>query len=70
MIRTNLHLLMAKKRLKISDVSNETGISRTTLTAIYYGRCKALQIATIEKLCQFFNCSIGELFEYTEEKGV
>ena len=38
MINNNFSKLLGERLLKISKVSEETGISRTTLTNLYYRR--------------------------------
>lgn len=58
--KNNLALLMAQKKKKISDVSKDTGISRTTLTNIYYERNKSITFEVLEKLCNYFECSVDE----------
>lgn len=61
MIESRLASLMAEKVLKISEVSQATGISVTSLTDLYYRRSKAIQFRTIESLCKYFNCEVGDL---------
>ncbi|MFD1126645.1 helix-turn-helix domain-containing protein [Paenibacillus provencensis] len=67
MVRVNLAVVMAKKRMhSLKEVAAETGISRTTLTALYYEKGKGVQFDTIDKLCGYFNVEVGELLERTE----
>lgn len=67
MIKSNLPILMAQNGCRsISKVSKTTGISRTTLTAIYYGTCKGVQYDTLDKLCAFFDCQIGDILVYSQ----
>lgn len=67
MIKSNLPILMAKQTLRIKDVHEATGITRNTIAALYYGRGKGVQFDTIERLCRYFRCTIGELLEYQED---
>ena len=46
MILCNLAAIMGERRLKISKVAADTGISRTTLTALYYDYGKGVQFDT------------------------
>lgn len=61
MIKCNLSLLMGKHKLKIIDVARETGLNRSTISALYDERAVRIELDTIEKLCQLFNCEVGEL---------
>lgn len=69
MINNNFSTVLGKKLLKITKVSKETGISRTTLTNLYYRRSTYVSFDVLDKLCTYLNCDVGELFEY-EKKGV
>lgn len=62
MIVCNLATLMAKHKIKISKLSADTGISRTTLTALYYGSGKGVQFDTADTLCIYFGIDLGDLF--------
>lgn len=66
MIRCHLARLMGERKMRISDVIRETGLSRNTLTLMYKETAHRVDIDTIDKLCTLFKCTIGELFEYIE----
>ncbi|MEG1641322.1 MAG: helix-turn-helix transcriptional regulator [Ruthenibacterium sp.] len=55
MIQCNLAVLMAERGLKITKVSLDTGISRTTLTALYYNYSQGIQFDTMDTLCLYFD---------------
>lgn len=65
MIKTNLAVLMAERGLKISDVYEATGISKTTLMAISDNTGKGIQYETMDKLCGFFNVTPDSFFVYS-----
>lgn len=50
MIKNKLSRILGERRLKITQLSKETGISRTTLTAIYYDRSEGISFGVLEKL--------------------
>lgn len=64
MVYCNLAVLLAERRMKISNVSADTGISRTTLTALCQNAGKGVQIDTINTLCMYLNINVGELFSF------
>lgn len=66
---SNLPQLMAEKRIKnISEISRETGISRITLTDLYENKeVSRIYATTITRLCEFFECEIGDLLIYERE---
>lgn len=68
-VKSNLHLLMGQKKIRsINQLSKETGISRPTLTRIYNDESDRIEFTTIYKLCDYFNCSVGDLFSIVEEE--
>ena len=64
MIDNKFSMILGAKRLKITDVAKNTGISRTTLTNLYYDRNAAISLDTLDRLCSYLQCGIGDLFEY------
>ena len=62
-INSRLSKLMGERRSKISEVSRKTGISRTTLTKLYYGDGEAVSYGVLEKLCNYFGCGVGDILE-------
>lgn len=67
MISNNFSTILGAKRLKITDVAKNTGISRTTLTNLYYDRNTAISLEKLDKLCEYLQCGVGDLFEYKKE---
>lgn len=65
MIKSNLAVLMAERGLKIADVYNDTGISKTTLMALSENKGKGIQFETIDKLCNYLNISPKDFFVYS-----
>ncbi len=63
MIRCNLSRMMGERKVKIADVARDTGLNRSTVTALYNETATRIDLDTIEKLCKFFNCTIGDLLE-------
>lgn len=68
MIKCQLYKLLHENHVKISDISEATGISRTTLCALNWDKGKGVQFNTLDKLCRYFNCNISDLLVYEEEK--
>lgn len=65
MIKTNLAVLLAERGLKIADVYEATGISKTTLMAISENSGKGIQYDTVDKLCNFLEVEPKDFFVYS-----
>lgn len=63
MIKCNLSRIMGEKKLKISDISRDTGINRGTLTRLYQETAERIDLDVMYQLCAYLNCEVGELFE-------
>lgn len=69
MIRIHLSRLMGERRVKIADLVRETGISRTTLTRIYYEESERIDLDILERLCRYFGVGVPEMLEVVENSG-
>lgn len=65
-MKNNLRVILAKRREKISDVYKATGVSKTTLTALYYERDLNPKMDTLLKIANHLNVSVDNLL--TPEK--
>ncbi|WP_422768220.1 helix-turn-helix domain-containing protein [Photobacterium leiognathi subsp. mandapamensis] len=63
MLKCHLSKLMGENRLKISDISRDTGINRGTITRLYNETATRVDLDVIEQLCDYLDITIAELFE-------
>jgi putative transcriptional regulator len=66
-IRCHLARLMGEKKLKIVDVARETGLNRNTVTLLYKETAQRIDLEAIDKLCDLFECEVGDLLEKHEK---
>ena len=66
MIDSNLAVLLAERNLKITKVSRDTGISRTTLTALCYDHSGGIKFDTLNTLCKYLGITPAEFFSYSQ----
>ena len=52
-----------ERRITISKIAKETGISRTTLTNLKRNNEKGIQFQTLALLLQYLDCSFDDIFE-------
>ena len=67
-VKCNLSNLMGANKLKIMDVVRATGLHRTTVTKLYQETAIKVDLDAIGKLCHFFKCGVGDLFEYQKDE--
>lgn len=61
-MKNRLRILLAEKKMKISELSEELKVSRNTLTAYYYERCSMFRLNIVLKICDYFDCSLDYFF--------
>ncbi|CDM88697.1 helix-turn-helix domain-containing protein [Xenorhabdus bovienii] len=69
MIRCHLARLMGERKMKISDVLRETGLSRNTVTLMYKESAQKIYIEALDKLCRLFECEVADMLEFTDVQG-
>lgn len=66
MIRCRLRVLMAERKLSIQDLSTLSGLSRTTVSALFNEKGTGIQYNTMNALCEVLSVTPGEIFYYEE----
>jgi putative transcriptional regulator len=55
---------MGERKLKVVDVARMTGLHRNTVTLLYNETAARIDVEAMDKLCQLFGVTVGELFEH------
>ena len=73
MIRSRMPLLRVEKeiregrKLPIRVIADETDLSPGAVQRLMTLDAERVDFSTLNSLCKYFNCGIGELLEYVEE---
>ena len=60
----NLDVLLAKRKMSLTELSEKLGISIVNLSILKQNKSKAMRFTTLEAICEVLNCQPGELLEY------
>ena len=63
-IVVNLDVMLAKRKMKLNELSEIVGISVQNLSILKTGKAKAIRFSTLEALCKALECAPGDLLEY------
>ncbi len=63
-IKCNLSTLMGANKYKVIDVHKKTGLSRTTISKLYYDKMERIDYGTLDKLCELFDCEVQDILVY------
>ncbi len=64
MIVVNLDVVMAQRKMSLSELSERVGITIANLSILKTGKAKAVRFSTLEAICRELECTPGDLLEY------
>ena len=67
-IRMNLDVVMAKRKIGLTELSREVDITMANLSILKNNKAKAVRFTTLEALCKALHCQPGDVIEYLEEE--
>lgn len=66
-IRVNLDVMLARRKMSVTELSNQIGITMANISILKNGRARAIRFETLERLCQALDCQPGDILEYTPD---
>ena len=70
MIRINLDVMMAKRKMSLTELAEKVGITMANLSILKTEKAKAIRFSTLEAICKTLDCQPGDILEYIPEKVV
>jgi putative transcriptional regulator len=65
-IKVNLDLLLVRRRMTLTELSDQIGITLANLSILKRGKAKAIRFSTLIALCKALECAPGDLLELDE----
>ncbi len=69
MIRVNLDVMMAKRKIGLSELADKMGLTLSNLSILKNNKGKAVRFSTLDAACKALHCQPGDILEYVEEEG-
>lgn len=66
-IVVNLDVMMAKRKMSLTELSEKVGITMANLSILKKGKAKAIRFSTLESICEILNCKPGDILEFIPE---
>ena len=64
MIVVNLDVMLAKRKMTLSELADEVGITLSNMSILKTGKVRAIRISTLDTICRVLDCSVGDILEY------
>jgi putative transcriptional regulator len=68
-LKINLDLLLVKRKMTLTELSNRVGITLANLSILKRGKAKAIRFSTLLALCEALECTPGDLLEVEEQEA-
>ncbi len=63
-IVVNLDVMLAKRKMKLKELSEKVGVSTVNLSILKQGKVKAVRFTTLDAICRALDCQPGDILEY------
>jgi putative transcriptional regulator len=63
-IIVNLDVMLAKRKMRLNELSERTGISIQNLSVLKTGKARAVRFTTLNLICEVLECQPGDILEF------
>ena len=67
-IIVNLDVMLAKRKMSLTELSENVGITMSNLSILKKSKAKAIRFSTLESICKVLNCQPGDILEYRPDE--
>ena len=68
MIVINLDVMMAKRKIGLTELAGIVGITMANLSILKNNKAKAVRLETLEAICKALDCQPGDILEYVPDE--
>lgn len=68
-IKVNLDLLLVQRKMSLTELSDQVGITIANLSKLKRGRARAIRFTTLVALCRALDCEPGDLLQFKPDDG-
>ncbi|MEQ3512603.1 helix-turn-helix transcriptional regulator [Pseudoalteromonas sp. BZB3] len=65
----NLDVMLAKRKMKSSELAEQIGITPQNLSVLKSGKAKAIRFSTLDAICDALDCQPGDLIEFQKDNN-
>ena len=67
-IEVNLDLMLVRRKMRLTELSERIGISVTNLSLLKTGKVKGMRFRTLDAICRELDCQPGDLLEWVPDE--
>jgi len=60
----NLDVMLAKRKMPLTELSMRVGVTMSNLSILKTGKAKAIRLETLEAICSALDCQPGDILEF------
>lgn len=68
MIVFHIDVMLAKRKMNLTELSERVGITLANLSILKTGKARAVRMETLDRLCAALDCQPGDLLEFLPEE--
>ena len=69
MIRVDLDVMMARRKMSLTELSQKVGITMANLSILKNGHAKAVRMSTLDAICRALRCPPGDILVFEESEN-
>lgn len=66
-IRINLDVIMARRKIGLTELSQEVDVTMANLSILKNNKAKAVRFSTLNAICKALDCQPGDILEYVPD---
>ena len=66
-IRINLDVMMARRKIGLTELSQEVDVTMANLSILKNNKARAVRFSTLNAICKALDCQPGDILEYRKE---
>jgi len=66
----NIDVMLAKRKMSVTELSEQVGITMANLSILKNSKAKAVRLSTLDAICKALDCQPGDILEYKVTSSV
>lgn len=68
MIMINIDVMLAKRKMSVTELSEKVGITISNISILKNNKAKAIRFETLNAICEALDCQPADIMEYIPDE--